>query len=304
MANDTPNTSHPDGQPGPPDIPPSPPAAAEPGTGARIRRRRAAPPPTGTIDFFTQAAPHLPEPIPPPEAPPESAREPQPAPEPATTTAPEPTTPDEASIPQEVMALVRELRRLHAWTPDSTETRTTLQALVASAFEASIPAIRTLLAPLLETQQRAVTTLESLIRDAADEAMRRARSTEATLAAAEQRAAAISTQLTQTTATLDDWLSRTNADFAKRMAEPWYRRALPGLAASAACGFAMILLLTLLRPGWTLTTQQRDALAVGESVTRVYLSATPAHQAEMRRVNRWRTPDPPDTTTTAPQRKP
>jgi hypothetical protein len=85
---------------------------------------------------------------------------------------------------------------------------------------------------------------------------------------------------------------------------PLWRQLLPTLGTSALCGTLMILLLTLLRPGWTLTQRQREAVTVGESVTRSYLAASPARQAEMRRVNRWRPPEESDTTTSAPRPRP
>lgn len=59
-----------------------------------------------------------------------------------------------------------------------------------------------------------------------------------------------------------------------------------------ATGMALgtILLLTLLRPGWTMSSSQRTAHRVGEAVIYTYSNATPAERAEMRRVNRWREP--------------
>ncbi|HEX8693659.1 MAG TPA: hypothetical protein VF746_14650 [Longimicrobium sp.] len=74
--------------------------------------------------------------------------------------------------------------------------------------------------------------------------------------------------------------------------KPW------SLAAGVSLG--TILLLTLLRPGWTMTAEQRRALRVGEAVIYTYGTATPAERAEMRRVNRWREPAEPDSTEAPP----
>jgi hypothetical protein len=60
------------------------------------------------------------------------------------------------------------------------------------------------------------------------------------------------------------------------------------VAATVALG--TILLLTLLRPGWTMSPGQRTALRVGEAVIYTYGNASPPERAEMRRVNRWREP--------------
>jgi hypothetical protein len=70
------------------------------------------------------------------------------------------------------------------------------------------------------------------------------------------------------------------------------------MAAGVALG--TILLLTLLRPGWTMSASQRTALRVGEAVIYTYSNATPAERAEMRRVNRWREPGRSETTEPPP----
>lgn len=58
----------------------------------------------------------------------------------------------------------------------------------------------------------------------------------------------------------------------------------------------LILLVTLLRPGWTMSSDQRRALRVGESVIHTYSTAREPARAEMRRVMRWRSPEHPETT--------
>lgn len=59
---------------------------------------------------------------------------------------------------------------------------------------------------------------------------------------------------------------------------------------------ALLLVVTFLRPGWTMSADQRAALRVGETVIRAYDTADPARQAEIRRVLRWRAaPSPPAT---------
>jgi hypothetical protein len=69
---------------------------------------------------------------------------------------------------------------------------------------------------------------------------------------------------------------------------------------AAAVSLGIIILLTLLRPGWTMSSEQRRALRVGEAVIYTYSAATPAERAEMRRVNRWREPAQPDSTEAPP----
>lgn len=63
---------------------------------------------------------------------------------------------------------------------------------------------------------------------------------------------------------------------------------------ATAFALATILATTLLRPGWTMSAEQRRALRVGEAVIYTYSAATDREQAEMRRVMRWRTPEHPD----------
>ena len=66
------------------------------------------------------------------------------------------------------------------------------------------------------------------------------------------------------------------------------------------CAVCTILATTLLRPGWTMTGDQRRALRVGEAVIYTYSAATEADQREMRRVMRWRTPELPDSSQAPP----
>ncbi len=63
----------------------------------------------------------------------------------------------------------------------------------------------------------------------------------------------------------------------------------------------LLLVVTLLRPGWTMSSEQRAALRVGETVIRAYDAADAGRQAEIRRVLRWRSPPPP--TALAPARR-
>jgi hypothetical protein len=55
-----------------------------------------------------------------------------------------------------------------------------------------------------------------------------------------------------------------------------------------------ILVLTLLRPGWTMSAEQRSALRVGEAVISRYRAGSGREQAEMRQVMGWRPPTPAD----------
>lgn len=63
---------------------------------------------------------------------------------------------------------------------------------------------------------------------------------------------------------------------------------------AASCAAGTILLLTLLRPGWTMSREQRTALRVGEAVIYTYGTATEPERTEMRRAMRWRAPQQPD----------
>jgi hypothetical protein len=255
--------------------PSEPAGAAEAGTPAdalRPRRRRQTPPvpPSGTIDFFTQ---------------------------PAAEGEPAPPTVSSA----ELMALTRELRRFQSWTPDSPETREAMRELVEAALDAALAGMEDTVGPIVKAQEKAVTTLEGLIRESAEEAARRTRATDATLKSVEQRSQAIAEATRSATTAVDEWLKRTNEQVARMISEPWWKRFLPPLGAATAAGMMMILLLTALRPGWTLTTEQKEALRIGESVSGIYLAASPEDQAEMRRVNRWRSPEAVDTTTAPPR---
>ena len=53
----------------------------------------------------------------------------------------------------------------------------------------------------------------------------------------------------------------------------------------------VVLVLTLLRPGWTMSAEQRRALRVGETVIRTYAEAGEGERAEIRRVMGWRAPE-------------
>ena len=63
---------------------------------------------------------------------------------------------------------------------------------------------------------------------------------------------------------------------------------------------AVLSLLTAVRPGWTMSAEQRRALRVGEAVIYTYSVAREPEKAEMRRVMRWRAPERPDSTEAPP----
>jgi hypothetical protein len=248
--------------------------AGSPTDPLRPRRRRQTPPvpPSGTIDFFTQ---------------------------PAAEGEPAPPTISSA----ELMALMRELRRFQSWTPDSPEIREAMRELVEAAFETALSGMQEKIDPLVKALEKAAAAQEAMIRDSAEEAARRTRATDATLKSVEQRSQGIAEATRSATTAVDEWLKRTNEQVAKMISEPWWKRFLPPLGAATAAGMIMILLLTALRPGWTLTTEQKEALRIGESVSGIYLAASPKDQAEMRRVNRWRSPEAADTTTAPPRNR-
>jgi hypothetical protein len=63
---------------------------------------------------------------------------------------------------------------------------------------------------------------------------------------------------------------------------------------------AVLSLLTAVRPGWTMSAEQRRALRVGEAVIYTYSVAREPEKVEMRRVMRWRAPERPDSTEAPP----
>jgi F0F1-type ATP synthase membrane subunit b/b' len=71
---------------------------------------------------------------------------------------------------------------------------------------------------------------------------------------------------------------------------------------SMATAFAVttVLMTTLLRPGWTMDAEQRQALRVGEAVIYTYSVALESERAEMRRVMNWRKPANPDSLAVPP----
>jgi hypothetical protein len=73
----------------------------------------------------------------------------------------------------------------------------------------------------------------------------------------------------------------------------------PWIMASTLC-IVTIALITLFRPGWTMSAEQRRANRVGEAVIFSYSAASEAERTEMRRVMRWRSPDAPDSVQAPP----
>ena len=71
-------------------------------------------------------------------------------------------------------------------------------------------------------------------------------------------------------------------------------------AMATAFALTTIIMTTLLRPGWTMSGEQRRALRVGEAVIYTYSSAPESERKEMRRVMRWRTPENPDSVEAPP----
>ena len=238
------------------------------------RGRRRQVPPSGTIDIFRQS--------------------------PQSDEAP----PTESVTSADLMALTRELRRLQSWSLDSPETRAAIRAMLTSSLADALAEVPDLISPVKQSLEQAVTSLEKLIRDATEEAARRTRATDATLKATEQRTDRVAKETDSTIKRLDEWLTTTDARVQKKISQPWSRRLLPTLGAAALCGTMMIALLTGLRPGWTMTSEQREALRIGQSVSAIYLTASPKEQAEMRRVNRWWSSEEADTTTAPPRTRP
>jgi hypothetical protein len=58
-----------------------------------------------------------------------------------------------------------------------------------------------------------------------------------------------------------------------------------------ASAVMVVLALTLLRPGWTMSAEQRRALRVGETVIRTYAEASERERVEIRRVMHWPAPE-------------
>jgi ElaB/YqjD/DUF883 family membrane-anchored ribosome-binding protein len=69
------------------------------------------------------------------------------------------------------------------------------------------------------------------------------------------------------------------------------------------CALVLILGVSILRPGWTMTSGQRRAERVWETVIRAYEAANPSERAEMRKVMGWRDPFPMDTAATSAGRR-
>lgn len=59
----------------------------------------------------------------------------------------------------------------------------------------------------------------------------------------------------------------------------------------AASAVMVVLVLTLLRPGWTMSAEQRRALRVGETVIRTYAEASEGEREHIRRVMGWPAPE-------------
>jgi hypothetical protein len=111
------------------------------------------------------------------------------------------------------------------------------------------------------------------------------------LDAAKQRSAEIAKEWDAWMIQAGKWLTNTE----RRLKEasnpvPLWERLLPGAAISLVVALLTLGALTWLRPGWTMTSEQREALRIGEGIARHYLQASPARQAEMRRMNGWREP--------------
>ena len=64
---------------------------------------------------------------------------------------------------------------------------------------------------------------------------------------------------------------------------------------ATTCALVLTLGISLLRPGWTMSPEQRRAERVGDTVIRAYEAASPAERAQMRKVMGWRDPPPADT---------
>jgi hypothetical protein len=73
---------------------------------------------------------------------------------------------------------------------------------------------------------------------------------------------------------------------------------------STTVAVVTVSLLTAVRPGWTMSAEQRRALRVGEAVIYSYSAAKEPEKAEMRRVMRWRAPERPDSTEAPPVGEP
>jgi hypothetical protein len=80
------------------------------------------------------------------------------------------------------------------------------------------------------------------------------------------------------------------------------RRWAPWLLTGASA-VMVVLALTLLRPGWTLSADQRRALRVGEAVVQSYSAASERERTEIRRVMGWRAPESGDSAASMPGRR-
>lgn len=131
---------------------------------------------------------------------------------------------------------------------------------------------------LAEVQQVTVTKLENVIKRTEDQ-----------VGEVLKRGEAQSKSIGATAQALVDEAKRCG----RRLAwKPW--------AMATAFALTTIIMITLLRPGWTMSGEQRRALRVGEAVIYTYSSAPESERKEMRRVMRWRTPENPDSVEAPP----
>jgi hypothetical protein len=159
---------------------------------------------------------------------------------------------------------------------------TTVVRLMEELLDSSVQVAESTSRTYRDTQQGVITTLDGVIQRAEKQVEALASRAEAQYKRLDERTQAVTAEAQRAGRRLG-W-------------RPWL------MATTVAV--ATVSLLTAVRPGWTMSAEQRRALRVGEAVIYSYSAAKEPEKAEMRRVMRWRAPEHPDSTDAPPVGEP
>lgn len=258
----------------PPAAPAAPPAAPEPSP---------IPAPTSPPASPTTVVSHTPEsPSPTPSAPPQ------------TTPPTMPTDGGNPAAPEFLQLQIASL--LHHNQMQAEQARNALQAIerqaqnsiqsVSTELQKARDEIRELTSTLstkileFEARQEAVNTAANMTLDRIRNDMTQVTDTLSTSA---KSASSLSTELVQTLKEHTPKLEGISRTIKKRI---W----IGSILFSTGLFLLSALLLTWLRPGWMLTPEQHQALYVGAATIRDYNALSPADQAQVRKLLRWKDP--------------
>jgi hypothetical protein len=234
----------------------------------------------------------------------EEAPQPEKAPENPLSTE-EPTVSQSATEAQALAraaaTISRELRRAEAVMMGTEDYAARLTRATEEAVRPVIQGLEMASRGLLTTQEQTAAAVERLIRDASEESGRRTASLGNQMRDAETRIAKLVKDTEAASKRWEEWLKAADKQVRRMGWIPRLRDLVPIVGTAGVCSVGIVLALTWLRPGWTMTEEQREALRVGQGVTTVYLRSSAPHQAEMRRVNRWREPLSNDSTMEPPR---